>query len=287
MYHPTRKQHMQEMFNGLTQSDLAAMPPFPFPRELFPPDTFPAGVQFSSESLDTLPPSVRELVETGQAGSLGLMFEASSHELQPEFESLFSMLLGGKRPGSKHTSKRNKPNGPGTMPTDVVDIDAISQNIELLSACSEEELVEKIMRGELDLGGLGLGVPSDALECFDTQTSSETESESVQSEPGHLKSEFGSAETSGGVLEAGWSPSQEGGCVSGADDSSACGVQRTILIQQVREGSELASEGSSVQEGSGRGVWSCCIGSAFRPLQCDACYLHPCGSSCKVKACTA
>jgi hypothetical protein len=31
------------LLNGLEDEDMADMPPFPFPKELFPPGTFPAG----------------------------------------------------------------------------------------------------------------------------------------------------------------------------------------------------------------------------------------------------
>ena len=48
--------HISEMFEGMSEEDIADMPPFPFPEKLFPPGTFPKGMKFSSEF--NLPPQV-------------------------------------------------------------------------------------------------------------------------------------------------------------------------------------------------------------------------------------
>ena len=43
-----------DMLEGLEEEDLAHMPPFPFPKELFPPGTFPeAGVVYKLNSVVT------------------------------------------------------------------------------------------------------------------------------------------------------------------------------------------------------------------------------------------
>ena len=39
----------------MTVDELKALPPFPFPQELFPPGTFPPGLRFSSEGIASLP----------------------------------------------------------------------------------------------------------------------------------------------------------------------------------------------------------------------------------------
>ena len=49
------------LFDGLDTSDLKHMPPFPFPKELFPPGTFPEGMKFSTDF--HMPPAVEELLE--------------------------------------------------------------------------------------------------------------------------------------------------------------------------------------------------------------------------------
>eukprot|EP00191_Tetraselmis_sp_GSL018_P023532 CAMPEP_0177624730 /NCGR_PEP_ID=MMETSP0419_2-20121207/29666_1 /TAXON_ID=582737 /ORGANISM="Tetraselmis sp., Strain GSL018" /LENGTH=281 /DNA_ID=CAMNT_0019125517 /DNA_START=94 /DNA_END=936 /DNA_ORIENTATION=- len=67
---------IKEMLRGLSKGDLEEMPPFPFPKELFPPGTFPEGLRFSSEGLAGLPPSVEEALASGEPGALGEMFGA-------------------------------------------------------------------------------------------------------------------------------------------------------------------------------------------------------------------
>ena len=52
---------IEDMLEGLGDADFASMPPFPFPKHLFPPDTFPENMRFSDEF--HVPPAVAELVE--------------------------------------------------------------------------------------------------------------------------------------------------------------------------------------------------------------------------------
>ena len=52
---------IEDMLDGLGDADFASMPPFPFPKHLFPPDTFPENMRFSEEF--HVPPAVAELVE--------------------------------------------------------------------------------------------------------------------------------------------------------------------------------------------------------------------------------
>ena len=50
-----------EIVAAKAPAELVEMPPFPYPRELFPPDTFPPGMRFSHSGLAELPPSMREI----------------------------------------------------------------------------------------------------------------------------------------------------------------------------------------------------------------------------------
>jgi curved DNA-binding protein CbpA len=52
---------IEDMLDGLGDADFASMPPFPFPKHLFPPDTFPENMRFSEDF--HVPPAVAELVE--------------------------------------------------------------------------------------------------------------------------------------------------------------------------------------------------------------------------------
>ncbi|MEW5303195.1 MAG: hypothetical protein WDW36_005911 [Sanguina aurantia] len=54
---------LMDMMSGLSTRELSRLPPFPFPKELFPPGTFPPGVRFSSEGLEGMPPSVEEMLQ--------------------------------------------------------------------------------------------------------------------------------------------------------------------------------------------------------------------------------
>ena len=47
------------------------MPPFPFPKELFPPGNVPAGMKFSTDF--HMPPAVEELLESGGPDALAAM----------------------------------------------------------------------------------------------------------------------------------------------------------------------------------------------------------------------
>lgn len=51
---------MKRMLRGMSKRELAELPPFPFPKELFPPGTFPEGVRFSAMGLaGGMPPQVK------------------------------------------------------------------------------------------------------------------------------------------------------------------------------------------------------------------------------------
>ncbi|GFR47297.1 hypothetical protein Agub_g8984, partial [Astrephomene gubernaculifera] len=66
---------IRDMLSCFTPRELARLPPFPFPKELFPPGTFPPGLRFSSKGLKGMPPQVEELI---QSGDLHAMFAAMS-----------------------------------------------------------------------------------------------------------------------------------------------------------------------------------------------------------------
>lgn len=265
---------MQEMFHGLTEADLASMPAFPFPKELFPPDTFPPGVQFSEEGLNMLPPSVRELVETGQASSLGLMFQSSSEQLQPGFDSLLTLLMGrdfpSNGPGLKWKSKRRMADVPVDWNADVpvdFDFEAIGKNFDFLSSLSEQELADKVMGGGLGLVGLGDGGMIHALQGFDTCTLSDTGSESRHSDLESEHSESRSAESvAASDVEAELADGGRGGDW-GSEAHSARDVQATVLIQEIQsgDGHGVASQASGAEDCFKSGVCPSTV-----PVRCDS-----------------
>lgn len=250
---------MQEMFSGLSKADLASMPPFPFPKELFPPGTFPAGVRFSKKSLDMLPPSVRELVETGQDGSLGLMFQTSTQQLQPEPSSLFSMLMGTKMPGSAPKSKRrgdrrgSRGKGYTSLPKTGlpagINLGGLEDNLELLASFSDDELMQKLMKGELQLQDLGLFGMDDAFNSFNSEASSETSSQSGTSVLGEVRSENCDSDAADAVSDTDSVHSEECGIggVEARKDRSSEGTQRTVLIQEVRVENASGTEDFSIE----------------------------------------
>ncbi|KAG2484955.1 hypothetical protein HYH03_016253 [Edaphochlamys debaryana] len=61
---------IREMLSCFTPRELSRLPPFPFPKELFPPGTFPPGLRFSSKGLKGMPPQVEEMIQNGDLGSL-------------------------------------------------------------------------------------------------------------------------------------------------------------------------------------------------------------------------
>ncbi|KXZ47821.1 hypothetical protein GPECTOR_32g433 [Gonium pectorale] len=66
---------IRDMLACFTPRELSRLPPFPFPKELFPPGTFPPGLRFSSKGLKGMPPQVEELIQSGDIAS---MFSAMS-----------------------------------------------------------------------------------------------------------------------------------------------------------------------------------------------------------------
>ena len=75
------------MLHGMSPLELAAAPPFPFPKELFPEGTFPAGIKFAAGAADMLPPSVEALLGTSEGHALGAMFSAAAdaHMMLPDW----------------------------------------------------------------------------------------------------------------------------------------------------------------------------------------------------------
>ena len=101
---------VMEMVAGMSAAEIRRMPPFPFPKELFPPGTFPEGMRFSCDGLADLPPSMLKAIEAGDAAGLfgpvgGL---AASYD---------GMLGGGgaKAGGGKSGSAGSRK--PSSMPT--------------------------------------------------------------------------------------------------------------------------------------------------------------------------
>ncbi|GLI65651.1 hypothetical protein VaNZ11_009251 [Volvox africanus] len=66
---------IRAMLSCFTPRELARLPPFPFPKELFPPGTFPPGLRFSCKGMKGLPPQIDELI---QSGDLRAMFATMS-----------------------------------------------------------------------------------------------------------------------------------------------------------------------------------------------------------------
>jgi hypothetical protein len=77
---PIKKFFDEEMgLSDMDPDDFDSMPPFPFPAELFPMGTFPVGMKTTREILTGLPPSVLELIETGQSECSKLVQLQSAH----------------------------------------------------------------------------------------------------------------------------------------------------------------------------------------------------------------
>ena len=81
-------QSVKDMLAGLGRSELAEMPPFPFPKELFPDGTFPAGLRCNSEGLKGTPPSVTAILEGDHPEVLGEMFQTAEIEAEEDEEML-------------------------------------------------------------------------------------------------------------------------------------------------------------------------------------------------------
>ncbi|PNH12507.1 DnaJ subfamily B member 11 [Tetrabaena socialis] len=73
---------IREMLSCFTPRELARLPPFPFPKELFPAGTFPPGLRFSSKGLKGMPPQLEAMIQNGDLASL---FSAASGADSPSF----------------------------------------------------------------------------------------------------------------------------------------------------------------------------------------------------------
>eukprot|EP00198_Chlamydomonas_reinhardtii_P011679 XP_001701016.1 DnaJ-like protein [Chlamydomonas reinhardtii] len=62
---------IRDMLSCFTPRELARLPPFPFPKELFPPGTFPEGLRFSSKGLKGMPP--QEWIAAARGGDVGAL----------------------------------------------------------------------------------------------------------------------------------------------------------------------------------------------------------------------
>ena len=88
---------IRDMVEGMSEEELAEMPPFPFSKELFPEGTFPVGMRFSREGLQGVPPAVEALLESSPE-ELGKMFQEAGD--RPELEEAY----GGFFPDSDEDS---------------------------------------------------------------------------------------------------------------------------------------------------------------------------------------
>ena len=81
---------IRDMVAGMSEEELLEMPPFPFPKELFPDGTFPAGMRFSREGLQGVPPAVEALLESSPE-ELGKMFQEAGD--RPELEDAYGSFF--------------------------------------------------------------------------------------------------------------------------------------------------------------------------------------------------
>ena len=102
------------------------MPPFPFPKELFPPGTFPPGMKFSTDF--HMPPAVEELLESGgpdalaammagadaPAGTSSFAFGRSDDDEWEDAGDAGGGHRGGSRSARSRRSSRRAGAGPGS-----------------------------------------------------------------------------------------------------------------------------------------------------------------------------
>lgn len=70
---------VKDLFEGMGSEELQDMPPFPFPKELFPPGTFPEGVEFNTEGLLGIPAALEEVLASGDIDLLeSMVLEATT-----------------------------------------------------------------------------------------------------------------------------------------------------------------------------------------------------------------
>ena len=102
---------IMDLVAGMSAAEIKAMPPFPFPKELFPEGTFPPGMRFSCDGLAELPPSMMRALEEGDFGDFGGL-AASSLPGQGRGRKKGggggSGLLGG---GSGDSGRASRPSG--------------------------------------------------------------------------------------------------------------------------------------------------------------------------------
>ena len=60
------KEMFKDVLGGMDPEDMEGMPPFPLPREFFPKGTIPEGMKTTMDHMKGMPPSVVELIETGE-----------------------------------------------------------------------------------------------------------------------------------------------------------------------------------------------------------------------------
>ncbi|EFJ44630.1 molecular chaperone, partial [Volvox carteri f. nagariensis] len=101
---------IKAMLSCFTPRELARLPPFPFPKELFPPGTFPPGLRFSSKGLKGLPPQIDELI---QNGDLHAMFAAMSGVSPTGSSGGFRSDGASSRRGGGASSSRGRGGGGG------------------------------------------------------------------------------------------------------------------------------------------------------------------------------
>ena len=99
---------VMEMVAGMSPAEIKMMPPFPFPKELFPPGTFPPGMRFSCEGLADLPPSMMRAMEEGDMeGMFGEMMGGGGGAGGGDFDDEFDFGGGMPRMGGGRSGPRN------------------------------------------------------------------------------------------------------------------------------------------------------------------------------------
>ena len=145
---------VKQMVAGLSRAELAAMPPFPFPKELFPEGTFPEGMRFSSEGLAGLPPQVEAMLESGTAmeeiASGGMSMFSSAEEMSSFGRS--SAAAGGIK-----GMMRGEDSDEDDWGSYGDDDDAMNMGMGMEMGLEEEEMMMKMMMKMMSRGDEGFG----------------------------------------------------------------------------------------------------------------------------------
>ena len=169
---------IMDMVRSMSPAEIAAMPPFPFPRELFPEGTFPPGMRFSSDGLADLPPSMQRAMEEGDLASVlhgGACHGGSSrswngggrHPKAPRRATARSTRtkMGGVKVGRSSATKRRPWSGMQSVYGGSEDelADMLDSMAGFGSDDDDDELLMMMMQEVAD-GKIPAGMPRDVVE---------------------------------------------------------------------------------------------------------------------------